>query len=417
MAFSFWLAIDDAKGEFFEQASSAIVELVEAWENLNGESGDSDEGDSDGEESGISGSGGSGGSSSSDGGGGKEIDWDDVAKEMQKVMGHDEEKVDENGDAVDKDKSETEKVLGALDNRSELGHVPKGTKTNVGGVIQVHPDSDDYACDIFMSHEPGSKMTSDPSVVNRTVSNLRRTLQANDRSRLEVNLKRGPKLNGRALHRVATGGEDIFAKRSLPKKLDYHFVIMLDCSGSTYGRKMTRIRETGMALGDILKRANIPFEMYGHTANYMNARGGSAASDAAEVFGGRSQLDLVIGHIKGPREHWNEQTRDVLRRLDTASANLDGHAMQFARLKAEQSGAKEAVVVYLSDGEMPAENYSEEKEVLIAECAHIKKTRGLTAIGLGIECDSPTQYGLETLQIDEQADLVKIGPFISKFIK
>jgi len=65
------------------------------------------------------------------------------------------------------------------------------------------------------------------------------------------------------------------------------------------------------------------------------------------------------------------------------------------------------LIMYYSDGKMPAENRDEELVILQRElklCAR----KGYVVMGVGIRCDSPARHGLPTVQVDEDEDIVKV---------
>jgi hypothetical protein len=79
------------------------------------------------------------------------------------------------------------------------------------------------------------------------------------------------------------------------------------------------------------------------------------------------------------------------------------------------STATDRIVIYYTDGEMPAENKEEETQILLREIDLYKKY-GITLVCVGIQTDSPKQYGLPTVRVDSDDDLVKVIKFLDEIL-
>ena len=75
--------------------------------------------------------------------------------------------------------------------------------------------------------------------------------------------------------------------------------------------------------------------------------------------------------------------------------------------------ATDKIILYCTDGKMPAENHDEELEILQREIK-ICKQKGYTLLGVGIRTDSPVRHGLDTVQVDEHSDVVKVVRHLEK---
>lgn len=233
--------------------------------------------------------------------------------------------------------------------------------------------------------------------IGAAVLHARRVFQANLRSKTDRNRTSG-RVNTRVLAKRAPVGDDrLFGKKVNPKKRSYLVIITGDCSGSTqsFGRS-AKIRRAMMAQGDLLHRIGVPFVMMGHSA---------ARSTVAQFSGyGSSDYWTYMLMIKEENEGWGVPAKNRLAAMGPVSENLDGHTLEYCRKLADKSNATDVVIIYYTDGEMPAANATEEREVLRREIKTCKK-KGYHLLGVGINTDSPKRYGMKTVRIDSDEDI------------
>lgn len=229
----------------------------------------------------------------------------------------------------------------------------------------------------------------------------------NRRWKSERNLKSG-RINTRALARRAPfDDERLFKKTTIPGKKSYKVVITLDFSGSTsWGnrsyivaekgkRRIDRIKRAAFAQAEALSRLSVPFEMWAHSADYLDF-------DKPELG---SHMQML--HIKTEHELWDDEARKRLACVNPWSGNLDGHTLEFARKRAEQSNATDRIIIYYTDGAMPAMNAEEEGNLLLRETEHCRKNR-IHLFAVGINTRSPEEWGFDTVEVRSDEDLVKV---------
>jgi len=61
-------------------------------------------------------------------------------------------------------------------------------------------------------------------------------------------------------------------------------------------------------------------------------------------------------------------------------------------------------LLYYTDGQMPAEDFNNQRAILEAQCRRVKAMaqlpdRRLHVVGIGLGCDDPKQYGLDTIEV------------------
>ncbi len=225
------------------------------------------------------------------------------------------------------------------------------------------------------------------TILAPSLANLRLAFAENHKGKQERNLTRGRRLDSKVLgRRIATDDPRIFSRKSLPGKRDYFVVIGLDISGSTAWGIINLIKQAGMAQAELLSRLRIPFAVYCHSGD----------GDGVAIF-----------EIKAPNEPWNDKSRRALDRIGSYFANLDGHTLEFYRKRCLEHRATDKLIMYYTDGAMPAENYAEELEVLTRNIDLCKK-QGVRLIGIGAQTDDPLKYGLDMIRLDTIEDLPKV---------
>ena len=242
----------------------------------------------------------------------------------------------------------------------------------------------------------GIKMSEEPiaeSILGPALMRMRVAFSDNERGSHTANLKSG-KINARVLGKRAHAGDPrLFRRKIMPGKKSYFVVIGMDVSGSTVGMNLQLEKRAVLAQSTLLARMGIPFAIYAHSGSYSGSHVGGLA------------LDVYL--IKEPHEPWDKSTQERLAKLGSDSCNLDGHFLEYLRKVCDRQQATDKVILYFSDGKMPAENYEEELQILQREIAVCRQKR-YALLGVGIRTDSPARHGLETVQVDSDEDTAKV---------
>jgi uncharacterized membrane protein YgcG len=239
-------------------------------------------------------------------------------------------------------------------------------------------------------------------ILGPALMRMRVVFADNQRSRRNRNQRAG-RIDPRTLGKRAWSGDDrLFGRKVLPNKKDYFVVIMLDVSGSTMGVNIKMIKEAGLAQAELCHRMGIKFAIYAHTG---------APKDRDNYF------DLWVDQyeVKAPEQAWDNKAREALINLNPSAANLDGHSMEFARKLCDAQTETNKVILYYSDGAMPLENHDEELDILRREIATCK-AKGYTLLGVGVRTDSPSRHGLDTVQIDDSAEVGKVVSHLERVL-
>jgi hypothetical protein len=239
-------------------------------------------------------------------------------------------------------------------------------------------------------------LTIPESVLGPALLKMRAVFADNKRSGAQKHLKSG-RINSRVLGRRAHfEDERLFKRKLLPRKKDYFVQIGWDISSSNFGSNIKLGKRAIMAQATLLSRIGVEFSIIAHSGNY----------DKPAMF--RTEgMDLEVYHLKDADEPFNSEIKKRISEIGPDAANLDGHALEYLRKCVDKRTETDRIILYYSDGKMPAENYDEELVILRREIS-ICKQRGYTLLGVGIRTDSPTKHGLDTVEVNEDADIVHV---------
>ena len=232
------------------------------------------------------------------------------------------------------------------------------------------------------------------TILTPALTRLRIVFADNQRGSMESNLKRG-RVNGRVLgRRVATSDPRLFERKILPGKKDWFVLVGMDVSGSTANPGiLPLIKSSGYAMAEMLNRLGVANAIYAHTG---------ASSDGPN---GGMDLDMYV--IKAPEQPWDNEAKHRLCELKPSHGNIDGHTLEFYRKVVERQRATNKLVLYYTDGAMPAANFDEELEILQREIKNLRRM-GCGIVGVGIRNDDPNKHGLDTVRLDQIEDVPKV---------
>lgn len=303
----------------------------------------------------------------------------DEAEEIFKTFGRHDDESEEPSPEQEDAEEDIERALVQDDHFDKPAHGTRG--------LAVHRADDGHQA--FSSRFRGGVLDPTPeSILAPSLAKLRIAFTENRKSKHEKNLKRGRRIDRKQMaRRIATDDPRIFNRRNVPGKRDYFVVIGLDISGSTASRWITLIKQAGMAQAELLARLGIPFALYCHSGDYVDG--------------------VTIFEIKGPDEPWGDKPKEALDRIGSYAANLDGHTLEFYRKRAEEHRASDKLIMYYTDGAMPAENYVEELDVLQRNIK-VCEQQGIHLVGVGVGNDDPIEHGLDMIRIDGIEDVLKV---------
>lgn len=245
---------------------------------------------------------------------------------------------------------------------------------------------------------------SDFMVEERTIgpSLLKARLVFSDNLRSkEIRHRKTGRIDASVLGKRAPIGDPRLFKRAIhPGKRSYFIVFGVDCSGSTSQfERMERIKRAIFGKAELVHRLGIPFAIFAHTGGYD--------STDLQNYSESQPNEVWMLQIKGPDEPWNDAVKNRLATLQPVAENFDGHTLEFYRKQAQQRPETDRIIMYYTDGDMPAANAEEELPILVNEIELCKKNK-ITLMAVGINTDSPTRFGFDTVRYDDDEDLAKV---------
>ena len=247
-------------------------------------------------------------------------------------------------------------------------------------------------------------------ILESSLSKMRVVFSENDKSKTQANRRSG-KINTRALGKRAPVGDDrLFKKKTFPKKRDYAVLIMVDMSGSTAGERLTMEMNAVISQAELLSRMGIKFSVVAHSGTLSR----DSVYDQYRPYNREYAFVKIV--LKDWNEPWSSNQLEAAKNLFSYDCNLDGHALAYGRSEILKQRATDRLIMYYSDGQMPAENHDEELALLKKELK-ILSSQGVIVAGVGVNTDSPTKHGLPTVRLDSETDVPKVVDHLEKLME
>ena len=244
-----------------------------------------------------------------------------------------------------------------------------------------------------------SLSTTGPSVLH-----ARRIFSDSKLDKNEYGLKRG-KLNSNSLARRAWNDDPrLFKKKTRAEGISSEVCIGLDISGSTEDTDnsglsfCSKIAQLGYGLSDLLNKVGVDFSIFAHTTSHYN-----------------NGLAQYIIAIKDVNDRWDNASKDRCLSLVPLGGSLDGHNFEFYRKKLQASKANRKLMIYFTDGQIPATRRQDEIPVLQREIKTLKKL-GIATLGVGIYTDAPKEVGMDTVLLRDHTDMSTVLKEVEKRI-
>lgn len=243
------------------------------------------------------------------------------------------------------------------------------------------------------------------TILGSALLKTRRTFSDNQNSAYQPNLTSG-RVNAKVLGRRAWKGDDdrLFGKKRIPAKKDYAVQIMMDISSSNYmnnGENLKLMKRAVSAQAELCHRVGIKFSIIAHSAHY---------ADSNDLLSG---FALKFRHVKKLDEPWSKSVAKRVATIAAEGGNLDGHALEFGRKMINKTSATDKIILYYTDGKMPAANKEEETPLLEDQIKRCNR-EGILLLGVGINTNSPVKYGLDTVMVESDDDLASVVDHLGK---
>jgi chemotaxis protein histidine kinase CheA len=165
--------------------------------------------------------------------------------------------------------------------------------------------------------------------------------------------------------------QELWERKTIPRKIDYRFSLLVDLSGSMEGEKIKETFKGVIVLAEVLNHLGIKFNILGFQDIPISFK------DFRENLD-RSKRNLLSGMLK---EVKNENPGGNNR----AEYNSDGFCLQETAKELEKNKGKDNFLIVLSDGlPVPDKAHSGEEYELSHIISQIKKRKIIKLIGLGL---------------------------------
>jgi cobalamin biosynthesis protein CobT len=257
---------------------------------------------------------------------------------------------------------------------------------------QLNGDGEiDYYTEFYANYQPEEL----EAVARSCVNSARLAFTANKARRVTRNKKAGKLYTPTAGFKLKTGNVNVFGAKDIPDTRDYVVLLGFDISGSTGGPTLLEEKRAVHAQAELLHRLGIKFAIYAHSA--FRLRDTSTYNQ-----------DVVLLEVKDFNEPWGPEIKTRLKAVQSLANNLDGHTFEVYRKLLMRQQATHRVLLYTTDGAMPAANYDEELEVLTRELQAIRRDPKFIVQAVGQGTDSPKEHGLDTVAVHQSSDLALV---------
>ena len=174
---------------------------------------------------------------------------------------------------------------------------------------------------------------------------------------------------------------------------------------------LTRLRlmqKTVVALAEVCRKLNMPFEILGHTTNSNMVPDLHIDEDIEDVnqFSRYAPFKGYVFKEVGDKE----PPASVFTKVDMQD-NLDGEGVLWAADRIQKKAERTKLMIVLSDG-FPAAKYSNDGELsrhLYMVCKHVERfeNEGLFLWGIGVNSDMVNQFFKNSSVINDATDLPK----------
>lgn len=237
-------------------------------------------------------------------------------------------------------------------------------------------------------------------VLGPALLKTRRIFSDNQTAVHENNLRSG-RVNAKVLGKRAWNQDDrLFGKKRIPGKRNYAVSIGIDVSSSNQGSNLALVKRSAFAQAELCHRVGVEFQIVAHSCSVISQ-------------GGKRKFVMHLHHIKDWTEPWDSLIKKRISELVAVGGNLDGHALEFMRKQLARVEATDKILLYYTDGKMPAANHNEELEVLTRQLKLCKRDQ-ITLLGIGMGTDSPARHGMDTVQVDDDSDLAGVVEHLGK---
>lgn len=229
----------------------------------------------------------------------------------------------------------------------------------------------------------------------------------------QPNQKSG-KIDGRALHRIATGDANIFTKLRRAPVLSRDITLMVDCSSSmlntpgSFERLRARRRSRLWTAAQAACACSLLLDLIG-VPNEVLAWTTSGFADPDPDYDRVTPLYHMVVKPSTKSFHAAQKNFTRLALFEHSADNIDGEALLWGAkrlaLRARRSGASPLLIVF-SDGE--PYSFREQPAILsthLRDCVRRIEDAGVSTLGIGIQTDEVSHFYPRWATIESLSDM------------
>jgi hypothetical protein len=306
---------------------------------------------------------------------------DQIERSLEEAMGH-----DRNDDLTHGQKEIMQKSIDQCDFDEPAVHLQGLKVVGEREFLDMDGYNPYYA-------KPPTHIKPNEGLVAPALSHLRVVFAENKHSHMRRDLRRGPRLDTRHLHRAAGDDRRIFGRKDIPKQRDWSVVVGVDFTSSNCSNgAMNPVKEMALTMGELLQRLGIRFTM--------------------EVHSGSRGM-IYHAPIKGFNEPWNKDSHQKINLLDGRGGNYDGRHMERYRKLAQAERATDKLIIFVTDGELHG---SGAEGKVLTNNIELCRRLGIQLVAVSHQNESPAQMGFDTIRFDGPQDLPKVVAGLDKHL-
>lgn len=235
---------------------------------------------------------------------------------------------------------------------------------------------------------------------------MERAIMSEDRMDYSGGFKSG-KLDRGALVRAVRGADDVFRQKDDGVDLDTSVMVLVDMSGSMNGRKIDIARMTAIALGSVLERCGVEFEITGFhthtTSNLQELKRHYAREESRLTF---ARWDALAHFVFKDKRKPLRACMAQMGSIHSTGANADAESVMWAAQRLLKSQRNRKIMLVLSDG-YPSHD-TEKQDVIEEKLRDVVDWIGkqkIDVVGIGICSDAVEKFYPKFTVINKPEDL------------
>ena len=219
---------------------------------------------------------------------------------------------------------------------------------------------------------------------------------------------RSGRLQSSNLHRVMANDDRVFNRKHEHRTKATAVTLLIDNSGSMFGKKVEVAMVAAYALAQTLERVGIPCEMLGFTTGGY-AYSGNTMSEADQKVRYNRTCSLIMPIYKSFDERVNSIVKQRIAHMaynqPGMNANVDGECLEYAAMRLMKRREPRKVLMVLSDGQPAgAHNATDHLKTVVEDLTK----SGLDMVGIGIMDESVKHYYPKHMVLRAVEDLPSI---------